>query len=266
MQATKHPAPIRRLLSKALLLALALCPIHAGEAKPSAKPSAAQLRPTLAVLYFDYEGRNEELQVLRKGIAELMITNLSELPGVRVVERLRLEAVLAEHKLQRKIKLDRNSAVRLGKLLGAKYLVWGSYFNALGSLCLTAKVVETETGQTLPSAHACGAPPRFWELYSKVVAAIRQTVSTKLSAFGAPERRTPRAKAKANANANAKPKPRTTKSAPLRLTTRVALAFARALDASDQGKKELARRQLRTLVKEQPNFVQARLLLAQLGG
>ncbi|HEY0097105.1 MAG TPA: hypothetical protein VGB96_22445, partial [Archangium sp.] len=42
-----------------------------------ALPSQAAEKPTVAVLYFDYAGKTEEMTPLRKGLAQMLITDLS---------------------------------------------------------------------------------------------------------------------------------------------------------------------------------------------
>ncbi len=72
---------------------------------------AAAEKPTLAVLYFDNNSQQPELEVMRKGLADLMVTDLVEWGGVTVVERDKLEAVLGELRLQRTRAFDQSTAV-----------------------------------------------------------------------------------------------------------------------------------------------------------
>ncbi|MEW5742928.1 MAG: CsgG/HfaB family protein [Myxococcota bacterium] len=61
--------------------------------------SAAPLK--VSVLYFDNNTGRAEYEPLKKGLADMLITDLAQLPGVTVVERERLQAVLDEQKLSR---------------------------------------------------------------------------------------------------------------------------------------------------------------------
>src|SRR5437763_761500 len=60
---------------------------------------ATETKPTVAILYFDYSGKDEQLGVLRKGLAQMLISDLSSQEAVRIVERDRLEEILKELKL-----------------------------------------------------------------------------------------------------------------------------------------------------------------------
>src|SRR5687768_15808473 len=91
-------------------------------------------KPTVAVLYFDYEGKNEEMAVLKKGLAQMIISDLSGGASYTVVERMRLQEIMDELKLAQSGKIDPATAAKIGKLLGARYMVMGGYFDLLGSL------------------------------------------------------------------------------------------------------------------------------------
>ena len=114
----------------------------------SARKAKQSDKPTVAVLYFDYSGTDEELSFLRKGLAQMLVTDLSKSAGLQLVERTDLEAVLQELKLNRSNKINRKSANQIGKLLGARYLVTGGYFVFRGRLRVDAKVIDVERGTT----------------------------------------------------------------------------------------------------------------------
>ncbi len=251
----------------------------AGGVNPAAAPGATGAaarrssskgaKPTVAVLYFTYEGNDKQLVVLRKGLAEMLISDLAAIEDVKVVERMRLEALLKELKLNRSRKIDRKSANKIGKLLGARYLVWGGYFKVFGSVCLTGKVVEVETGTTLPGGKTCGKPTDFLSLYTKLRQRLETTLTTRLEAAPTrqPQRKTrPSKKARrARVKARLARRQRARRKLPLRLTTRTALAYARALDAKDRGDTRTAKRELHKLLAQQPDFDHAKRLLAKLG-
>jgi TolB-like protein len=251
--------------------------LAAAPGKRGAKAGAARAgkasqggKPTVAVLYFTYEGTDKQMVVLRKGLAEMLISDLAALEDVKVVERMRLEALLKELKLNRSRKIDRKSANKIGRLLGARYLAWGSYFKVFGSFCLSGKVVEVETGTTLPGGKACGKPGDFLSLYKKLRGSLENTLTTRLQAAPTrqPKRRirpARRAGVKARLARKRARRKQARRKLPVRLTTRTALAYARALDAKDRGDTRTAKRELRKLLKEQPDFAQAKRMLAKLG-
>ncbi len=84
---------------------------------------------TVAVLYFKNMGAKEALDPLQKGIADMMITDLSRVRKLKVVERLRLQKLLEEMGLGMTGLVDEASAPRVGKLLGAGQFVSGSFLD-----------------------------------------------------------------------------------------------------------------------------------------
>jgi TolB-like protein len=215
-----------------------------------AEPAAAE-GPTVAVLYFDYAGENEEMAVLRKGLAQMLVSDLSGLAGIRVVERERLEAVLSELELQKSRKIDPTTAAKIGKLLGAKYLVLGSYFELLGTLRTDARVVEVETGRVIRSFGVHGKPGDFLELEQKLGVSVGEVLTTQADVKPQPDeaRRTAAAR---------RPK------APKRLATKTAVRYSRALDAKDKGDVASEKKELEAVVAEQPDFQLASAALDRL--
>lgn len=224
-----------------LLLTLLLAPVAlAGEP------------PTVAILYFDYDGADADLVPLRKGLAQMLITDLAGREGYKVVERARLQEVLAELNLGKTQKLDPAAALKVGKLLQAKYLVAGGYFSMLGSLRLDARVIEVETSNTVKGLGATGKPDDFFALEQKLAADLDATVLA----------------AAAKAASQPPPKPTTptalARSAKGKVPLKAVAALSKALDAKDEKDTAKAKEQLDVLVKANPDFLLARLELADL--
>lgn len=90
---------------------------------------AVEAIPTnsIAVLYFYNLTNNSRWKPLQKGLAEMMITDLSQVPQLNVVERMKLEKLMEELNLSAAGLTDQEEAPRLGKLLGVRRMVKGSY-------------------------------------------------------------------------------------------------------------------------------------------
>ncbi len=231
-------------------------------AAPTAKPAG---RPTVAVLYFDYAGKDEELAVLKKGLAQMLISDLSRNERIQLVERARLESVLAELKLGGSRKVDSKTAAQIGKLLGAEYLVLGSYFSLLGSLRIDARLVAVQTGRIILSTGASGKVDEFLTIQTTVASALALDLAKRLPRREAAAARAGSARGvggvrpgAAGASHRRPSRPRR----PKRLRTQTAVQFAKALDAKDRGDKVAAKALLTRVVKEQPDFGMARQELA----
>jgi TolB-like protein len=200
------------------------------------RTARAAPKPTVAVLYFDYSGKDDQLGLLRKGLAQMMFSDLSAVDAVQLVERDRLEEILAELKLGQSNKIDPASAAKVGKLLGARYLVLGGYFDLKNMLRVDARVVEVETGKVVQSVGATGDADNFLALEQKLVTDIGAILGKQLSL---PPVKTP---------PTPKVKP------PAKLARRTAMLYSRALHDMDSGDKTKAKAELEQVVKEQPDF------------
>ena len=114
----------RRFLAAAATFALAVLVM----AWPA---SSQQNRPTVALLDFDFgtvqrwwEG-NEDIG---QGIADMLVDELVNDGSYRVIERKRLQALLAEQNFSNSERAEPNAktVASLGKMLGVKYLIVGS--------------------------------------------------------------------------------------------------------------------------------------------
>ena len=232
---TDHP----RMHSLASLLMPAIAATVAAEPAPA----------TVAVLYFDYAGKDPALEPLRKGLTQMLISDLAAEETIRVVERERLEAVLAEQKLGASGKIDARTAARVGKLLGARYLVLGSYFDVMRSLRVDARLVEVETGRIVQSVGAGGKPDEFLDIEQKVAAGVREAAA-RAAAEPTTAARRPALRPAPPPNDKHRPPPRP----PKRLKTDTAIKYGEALAALDAGKKGDARTLLGTVLAAQPDF------------
>jgi TolB-like protein len=109
---------------------------------------AAVAPNTLAVLYFFNLTKQADLDPLQKGIAVMLITDLSKVKSLTVVERIRLQALAEEMKLGDSGLVNEKTAPRVGKLLGAEWLVGGSIAGGLPSLLqIKSNVLDVPTAQ-----------------------------------------------------------------------------------------------------------------------
>lgn len=207
---------------------------------------ALAAKPTVAILYFDYE-KEDELAALRKGLAQMLISDLAAHERVTLVERARLQDVLAELQLAQSRKTDPETAVKVGKLLGARYIVVGGYFQLMGQLQLTARLVEVETSKTLAGFKARGKPDDFFALEQDLSAQLGKALTESVPAWMG---RIP-----------AEDMPKRLKK-PAKLPLDTAVRYSRALDALDKKDKETAKKELSVVVKAQPDFELATLDLA----
>ncbi len=81
---------------------------------------------TLAVFPLSYQGKDEKYSSLGTGLSEMMIIDFGQVSKLRLVERIRIDALLAELRFGQTNKVDPATAPRLGKLLSAGRIAGGT--------------------------------------------------------------------------------------------------------------------------------------------
>ncbi|MBW2736063.1 MAG: hypothetical protein JRH20_27065 [Deltaproteobacteria bacterium] len=135
----------------------------------------------LAVSYFANRSGQKALDPLAKGLADMLITDLSLADDVVVVERERLNALLTEIKLQRNPYFDKTTAAKLGKGLGAAYLLTGSYLQLGKSLSIEARVLDVEQAKVVLAVREQGPTTSFFTLQRKLAQKLLKGIGAKLS-------------------------------------------------------------------------------------
>lgn len=200
----------------------------------TAQSAASQdTRPTVAVLYFDNNsiGRDAaDYAGMGKGVADLLITDLTAAANVRVVERERIEALLHEQNLAKQGQIDPATAVRLGRILGARHMITGGFMSTGDRMVLTARAFDVETGQIVHTQKVSQAGDDVLALIGEL--STRLTTSLKLPPV---ERRTGDAGQAAQQGAH-----QGAHHAPAKLDLRTALLYSKALEAQDAGDRAKA--------------------------
>jgi curli biogenesis system outer membrane secretion channel CsgG len=162
----------------------------AGTAGPSEAQTPKSKRPTVAIMDFDfgtvcsgYTGCWWGNYDIGKGMADQVVDALLEDGSFRVIERKKLDTVLAEQDFAQSDRADPSAAKlsKMGKVLGVRYIIAGSITKfggeeknygggglvkgKLGGLglkkaktevTLTARMIDTTTGEILLSAKGEG--------------------------------------------------------------------------------------------------------------
>ncbi|MDR1970815.1 MAG: VWA domain-containing protein [Treponema sp.] len=83
---------------------------------------------------------------------ESALVALSGNPRLTLVERSRLDAVRAEQQLAALGMLDTDAAIRVGKLLGARYMVTGQVIPMSAQVIVFSRVINVETAEIISAA------------------------------------------------------------------------------------------------------------------
>ncbi|TLY55939.1 MAG: hypothetical protein E6K55_02140, partial [Gemmatimonadetes bacterium] len=120
------------LRSRRLAVFLSLALVGSGAARGlGAQGRGQDSRPGIAVMPFDNGGSygqdKENFDALQKGIAGMLISELAANPAARVVERTEIQKLLEEQNLGATSRLDPQTAAKVGKRAGARYVITGAF-------------------------------------------------------------------------------------------------------------------------------------------
>lgn len=188
---------------------------------------------TIAVCYFNDLSPDKSLRAFQKGLAAMVTTDLAKIRTFKVIERLRLQALLQEMNLGQTGIVDPNTAPRVGKLLGTENMVTGNL--SLGSIRVVASVSSAGSEKVVGSTSTKVEQENFYDLPGQVIQNCADILGIELSdtektAIGVPH-------------------------------TKVYQAFiyyGQALDALDAGKWQDAKNLFDMALKEDPQFYLAK--------
>ncbi|MBN1782127.1 hypothetical protein JW948_13425 [bacterium] len=166
--------PVEGVLMRRLIRSILCASVLIGGLNATAGPM------TLAVL--DFENRTflqaEKYAPLSQGLAEMMITELSRIQSVHMVERRRLKELLDELKLQQSGMTSGDGAMQVGRMSGAGHLVFGSFMVVSDNkIRIDLRIVEVETGKNLKAAEVTGKTRDILSLIKKLSGKIVNDLS-----------------------------------------------------------------------------------------
>jgi len=166
---------------------------------PSATSSGEKLR--LGIMYFDnniMSKDHDSLDRLRMGIVGALITELSKVRSLTVVEREKVDALRGEIEMQWKGDgFDQQTVQKFGKLLGAQALCFGSYLDTPFSsggcsipfvkkgtgeedMRIDARIVVVETGAILKAEEVTGPKKELFKLIKQLGLEVADRLQTNL--------------------------------------------------------------------------------------
>jgi len=190
---------------------------------------------SIAVSYFSNHTGKGEYDVLRKGLASMLITDLSQVKSLKVLERQRMQVLMDELKLGEAGLTDASTAPRLGRLLGARRIVSGTLALPQARMFrMDALAVDVVTAESDAKADAMGDEDRFFLMEKELVFDILGDLNVEIT--------------------------QAERDAIQKLPTESFLAFlaySRGLDYEDRGMYREAAGEYQKAVKLDPGFSQA---------
>jgi curli biogenesis system outer membrane secretion channel CsgG len=226
------------------LIGLALA---AGVATSQAAVLNAQgdSRPGIAVLPFDnggsYGQAKENFEALGVGFQQMLTTELAQNPAFRVVDRSQIKQLLAEQDMGAAGRVDANTAAKIGKVVGAKYVVLGGFVDFYGDMRLDARIVNVETSEIVKTVSGRDKRENLYASVTKLAADVTKGVNLPALPRQAMEQRENR-----------------------KVPTEAVTYYSRALLYADRGNKEKAAELFKQAITVFPEYSEAKQGLQQL--
>lgn len=197
----------------------------------------ADTRPGIAVLPLNNGAIQPELAPLSKGFEDMLITQLATNTKIRVVERANIQKILDEQKLGASGQVEPQTAARIGRIVGARYMVTGGFMtDPSRKMKINLRVVDVETSEVILTDGSVEGP------VDKLMDLIVNSSNVLNAKLNLPQ--LPAGPARDAANAT------TEKNKKMPLAT--AMLYAKALEAQDAGKTAEARTLYKQVVDKFP--------------
>lgn len=210
-------------------------------------PATRDDRPGVAVFPFfnggSYGAQKEDLALLQVGLQQSLMYELAQNTNLRVIDRSTLRELLQEQDLGKTDRVDPATAARIGKIVGARYVVTGGFIDLYGDFQLTGRIVDVETSEIVRSAQVQGKREKMYGLI--VDMASRVTNDIKLPALPAAQKESRMRRA---------------------ITPEAIVRHAMILSIADDGDKPRAVQLYRDLIKDFPQVEEWQAELHQLTG
>ena len=184
---------------------------------------------TITVLYFQNKTGQSDIDPLQKGFTLMLITDLSKISGLQVIERVKLQALLEEMGLGTSGLVDPNTAPRVGKLLGAQWIVGGDIFKRQpDQLNIQSNPLEVPTQKVLGQLITEGKLEEIFRMEKELLFNIVKLLNIDVKPIEVELRK------------------------PCSTNVRALTALFRAIEASDQKDYERANELYKNAMKEDP--------------
>ena len=124
---------------------------------------------SIAVLRFNNITGNAADEWIGVGIAETVTADMKNIEGVAVIGRELIYEVLRRWNAANQPDFDEKFATRVGREVGARWIIGGGYQRMGEMLRITARFVEVETGEIIKTVKIDGRMDEIFELQDKIV-------------------------------------------------------------------------------------------------
>src|SRR6478736_5154625 len=110
---------------------------------------ASGSRPSVAVMYFENNTGNKDLDWLRTGLTDMLVTDLSQSPDIEVLGTDRLVQILGSLKKLDDRVVSFETVQEIAKRAGVQHVMLGSYIKSGDTIRINLKLQDASTGKII---------------------------------------------------------------------------------------------------------------------
>lgn len=123
-----------------------------------------------------YGADAEDFQALEVGLQQMLITEFSVNSNIRSVDRTALSQLMEEQDLGASGRVDPQTAARIGKLVGARYVVLGGFTDFYGDMRIDARIVDVETSEIVKAEQVRDKRQNLYDMVVNLAGKVTQGV------------------------------------------------------------------------------------------
>jgi len=173
--------------SAVAVLALFFFIFNPFKVEVSRNQTAEASQNTLAVMYFENIPDPEDKDHTGEMLANLLITSLSQNPGLEVISRERLYDIQKELGQAESKSITPSLATRIAERIGVKTMLLGSVLQDKPSLTVTSRLIDVKSGKILSSHRLAGfSNERMFSLVDSLATLVRSGLNVAQAAEARP--------------------------------------------------------------------------------
>lgn len=153
---------------------------ESGEQKATETESAAVAnvkKVYIGISDFDIHSKDETLQALADDIPQTLTRAFVNSRYIKPVDRQEFDKIFEEIKLSMSGISDEKTAVEAGKVIGAEYILLGSFIKLGNQVKITCRMVRTETSEIVYTTNVKGTYEQLFDLEEVLAEKIESYVS-----------------------------------------------------------------------------------------
>jgi TolB-like protein len=232
-------------------------------------------RPVVVVYTFTNSSigpARAEFDGISTGVQDLLITDMASNAKIRLVDRSHIAEVQQEQNMVKGGQIDPQTAVRLGKIMGAQYAIIGGFMSdGKGKAVLTGRTIDIETTQIANPEKIEGKADDVMGMISQLSAKLSSNMNLtpkpgrRVGDAGAAQKSAPAAQSGAPAASGQVQFAKAVTKTMVKLDGATLKVYSNALDEMDKKNSAKAKQLFNQVLAKYPDFEPAKNQLNKIG-